>query len=257
MNCVAQDCAGLDAATEFAIAPVEPAAELLCLTHYRDLVKGRAQREEARQQAARRAEILAMPKMTCYGDGGTCTAIGDPYPGGPYCPRHAPNPFAAKAAPAVRSQSLINLFADEADDAGDEEEEPVAEPLLPGQTCPPEHMPGSVKTAVKRAQTHGWAHRVTIAIGPEPELLHSVAFSASKDDVTVSSRHEGNDPETLRFKVGWHQRNNDLPIAIGWRELTAALEGTDPNETDKRHMRQAVLDVMDIGGTVTEIRATG
>lgn len=279
MICVAPDCDRLDATSEYGVPPVEAAAEILCLAHFRDLVKRRATANETRALAQRRADILAMPKMTCYGNGGTCTNIGVLYPGGPFCAEHAPDPFKPDAegtssnAFAKRSVFVLtgrekiagNTFDDEADDAGNweqidldqQDDDEAKEPMLKAVQCPEDRIPGSVKAAIKRAVAHGWDYRVNLAIGPEPKVIHSVVFTASKDDVEVSSRHEGADLQTLRFKVGWHRRNNDLPIAIGWRELTAALEGQDPNDADKRVMRQAALDVMDVGGQVIEIRPTG
>lgn len=139
----------------------------------------------------------------------------------------------------------------------------IAEPVLQSMPCPVEKMPAGVKTAVKLAKELGYEHNVTIAIGPEPDLITSVAFRVVTAQWRVSSRHESKPGSTaLGFKVAWRSKrapsgNWLMPEQVGWRQLVAILK----NEEVSVDERRALLDSMDtvgemLGGTVVRVEAS-
>lgn len=244
MACLA--CPAPTATVEFELTTGEPALSALCLEHYRDLV---AKRRDAATQAAetaawnaRRTEIMARPKPTCYGEHGLCRRAGALYPSGVWCPEHAPR--ATDAEPA-RSPLPVTASIPPVD----------AAPILRAEECPPDLMPRLLRSAVNTAQANGWDTWVTRAISATG--IESVCLEARRDDRVLSSRHEGDGIKSMHFKVAWHRVENSLPIRINWRELVAQLNGTDVLETERAEIREAVLTVMDAGGTVVSIEETG
>jgi hypothetical protein len=264
MICVTHDCERLTVSVEFGTSG-ELVLGMLCLDCYRNLV---ARREQARLAAVAtkiRADIMAMPKMTCYGLAGECPNLGALYPGGIFCPDHAPRqngPETETLLPNLHGTFVLYpdkpAVAKQLSSPEDAEEKNLFPPMLTAVSCPPEKMPGSVRTAVKLAEKHGWAHSVSLAIGPEPDAVHSVMFSACKQDIRLTSRHEGDGTKALGFKTAWYLPATGLPSRIGWRELSAALAGTDPIEdTDKQAMKDAVMTVLDAGGDLVELQTNG
>lgn len=245
MACLA--CPAPTATVEFELTGGEPALAALCFEHYRDLVAKRAQAiaqaTEAKLWAARRAEIMARAKPTCYGEHGLCPRAGALYPSGTWCPEHAPD---AHDAPShARTPSPVT----------DPTAAEPTEPILRAEECPVELMPRTLASACTKAEDNGWDFRVTRAIGPTG--VNSICLVAKRFDRTLTSCHEGEADKALHFKGAWHQVGNHLPIRIGWRELVAALGGIDPLEVEKAQIREAVLTVMDAGGTVIAIEETG
>lgn len=253
MACLA--CPEPTATVEFELTTGDPALSVLCFEHYRDLVRKRAAAAEQAAEAAvwnaRRTEIMARPKPTCYGEHGLCPRAGALYPSGTWCPEHAPNATGPRhpvdAAPIEPARSPLPVT--------ETEQSVDAAPILMAEDCPPELMPRMLRSACQTAENHGWVYRVTRAIGPDG--LHSICLLAQRLDRTLTSCHEGADGKPLHFKAAWHRVGNGLPIKLGWRELVAALAGSDPLEVERATIREAVLAVMDAGGTVIAIEETG
>lgn len=121
------------------------------------------------------------------------------------------------------------------------------EPFMRAQPCPADRVPSTLRSALKAAESNGWTHEVTLAIGPAPELITSVAFRARKDNIVLASRHEQPEGKPMSFKAAWGSKDNSLPIRLGWRELTAALAGADPWQIEVDAMRAAILVCFDAG----------
>lgn len=113
-------------------------------------------------------------------------------------------------------------------------------------------MPTGVRSAVRKATTYGWAHTVTIAIGPPPEGTRSVVMELTKGPTRLISRHEGDtNGERMSFSQAWRISQQTRGIyKIGWNELLSGLEGDGtaprPSPTPKalkelQGARQAVL----------------
>lgn len=247
--CAVAVCNRWTVTAEYGTPPTDPATDVVCLDHYRDLKIKRAEAaERAANAAAAKAheqEMATYPGATCYGASGRCPNFGQMYAWGLYCSEHAPY--------VERASRLPNLVATVSPGS-----EPAVEPLLAAVPCPEDKLPSTVRSALKKALANGWDDAgAMLAIGPAPDAVHSVCFEASKDGVRVCSRHEGDGTKTLSFKSAWWQDHRTLPLRIGWRELTAALDGVNPNLADQQAMREAVLLVLDNGGDVVEIQTTG
>lgn len=133
------------------------------------------------------------------------------------------------------------------------EVEPPADfdpPLLDAQPCPLPKQPSGVKQAVKLAIVGDWDYVVTYAIGPPVEgglEIHSVLFRAAKANVRLSSRHEKVGEKPFGFKKGWIQIDRKMPIAIGWRDITAVLGGLNWEAQQANELRAAVMTCFDVG----------
>lgn len=126
----------------------------------------------------------------------------------------------------------------------------VREPMLLAQPCPEDRMPSGIKSAVKLAAANGWDYLVTYAIGPPIEgglEVHSVVFKARKGAVALASRHQKVGEKPFGFNKGFISVNNRLPIALGWRDITAVLGGLDWEKQQTDELRAATLVAMDCG----------
>lgn len=142
--------------------------------------------------------------------------------------------------PGPLRQAVSPALAAELHDAS------LYEPVLMAMPCPVEKMPVGVKSATKLAKELGYEHYVTIAIGPEPEMITSVVMRIRGRGVYLYSRHESKPNATaLGFKIAWVWRKpKALPEHVGWRQLTSILRGEEPDVDERR----ALLDAMDLVG---------
>lgn len=104
------------------------------------------------------------------------------------------------------------------------------EPFLPAIEASEAVIPANVKSVMATARKNHWSCWAFYAVGPEPELVHSVVLKLFHpgDGIRLVSRHEGADPRKLGFVAGWKIPGPDgIPLRIGWRSVVAIVRETE------------------------------
>lgn len=91
-------------------------------------------------------------------------------------------------------------------------------------------MPTSVKQALKAAEANGWSTRITYAVGPAPEEVHSVVFRARRGDVVFAAAWSWLDGDKVGIDFVYRTTHLSPSVVrfpfekVGFREMTAELK---------------------------------